>query len=129
MKSKLEIYALAVCFAAVVCLVISMGIAGYSIFEIAFPKITMQSYNYEKYQTNDAYWKSKKSYDENYKGKARPNEEELTKQRLDEFALEIKEEQRKGLQTLIQCLMFIIVSSVVLFIHWKIAKKARGTSA
>jgi len=37
MKSKLEIYALAVCFASIVCLIISIGIAGYSIIEITAP--------------------------------------------------------------------------------------------
>ena len=44
MKSKLEIYALSVCFAAMVCLVISGGIAGYSIFEIMMPELTMRSH-------------------------------------------------------------------------------------
>jgi hypothetical protein len=129
MKSKLEIYALAVCFAAVVCLVISMGIAGYSILKIAVPKLTMEAYTYDIYQTNDTYWNSKSYCVEKEKVKVRPGEQELTKQRLDEFAVKINAEQREGLQALIQCLMFIIVSGIILLIHWKIAKKARGTSA
>lgn len=128
MKSKLEIYALAVCFAAVVCLVISMGIAGYSILKIAVPKLTMESYAYDRYQTNDAYWNNRPYCGEKEKPKARPGEQELTKQRLDEFAVKINAEQREGLQALIQCLMFIIVSGIILLIHWKIAKKARGAS-
>jgi hypothetical protein len=124
MKSKLEIYALAVCFAAVVCLVISIGIAGYSIIQITAPKITMNSYEYKNYQTNDAYW-IQVSGCEKDKARPRPKEEELTKQRLDAFALQVKAEQREGFQSLIKCLMFILVSSIVLFVHWRIAKNAR----
>lgn len=128
MKSKLEIYALAVCFASIVCLIISIGIAGYSIIEITAPKITMSSHNYQKYQTNDAYWQSKWGCSEQYKAtsdKTRPKEEEITKQRLDAFALAIEGEQREGFQTLIKCLMFILISGIVLFVHWRIAKNAR----
>ncbi len=123
MKSKLEIYALAVCFASIVCLIISVGIAGYSIIEITAPKITMSSYKYQNYQTNDAYWQSKFGCTE--KDKSRPNEEALTKQRLDAFALAIEGEQRDGFQTLIKCFMFIFIASIVLFVHWRIAKNAR----
>src|SRR4030042_3849552 len=111
MKSKLEIYALAVCFATVVCLVISIGIAGYSVFEIAAPKLTMSSCLYENYQTNDAYWTSQDScYEkEKEKAKVKPSEEELTKQRLAAFDSAVKREQREGFQSLIRCLMFIII--------------------
>jgi hypothetical protein len=125
MKSKLEIYALSVCFAAVVCLIISIGIAGYSIIKIAAPKLTMNLYEYKNYQTNDAYWKIEYSYNEKEKARVRPSEEVLTKQRLAAFALNVEGEQKAGFQSLIQCFMFIFVSSIVLFVHWKIAKNAR----
>jgi len=125
MKSKLEIYALSVCFAAVLCLVISIGIAGYSIIEIAAPKLTMNSYEYKNYQTNNAYWKSEYSCNEKEKARVRPSEEELTKQRLAAFALRVEGEQREGFQSLIKCLMFIFIASIALFVHWRIAKNAR----
>ena len=47
-----------VCFAAMVCLVVSSGIGGYAIFEITAPELTMRAHTYDKYQTNDAYWKT-----------------------------------------------------------------------
>jgi hypothetical protein len=53
-KSIVEIYALAVCFATIVCFVISLGIGLYDIVEITNPEFTMKSYAYEKHQTNDA---------------------------------------------------------------------------
>src|SRR4051812_26499256 len=113
MKSKLEIYALAVCFAAVVCLVISTGIAGYAVFEIAAPELTMRSYTYEKYQTNDSYFENKRPCCSEEK-KQRPSEDTLTKQRVDAFAVELKGEKREGFQTLIKCLMFLVVSGIAL---------------
>jgi len=126
MKSKLEIYALSVCFAAVVCLIISAGVGGYSIFEIATPELTMTSYEYDKHQTNDAFWKSKSSCSKTDLSETRPSEDELSKQRLEAFSVEIKSEQRSGFQSLIKCLIFIFVSGVTLVIHWKIAKSSRA---
>lgn len=126
MKSKLELYALSVCFAAVVCLVISAGIAGYAIFEVATPELTMPSYDYDKYQTNEAYWKSKYSCSKDDKSEVKPAEDVLTKQRLEAFAVEVRAEKREGFRTLIRCFMFIVVSSVTLLIHWQIAKKSRA---
>ena len=127
MKSKLEIYALSVCFASVVCLVISAGIAGYSIFEITAPELTMNSYRYDKYQTNEAFWKSEVSCSKEKQTEVKPDEEALTKQRLAAFAVEVKAEKREGAQTLVRCFMFILVSGIALFIHWKIAKKSRAS--
>jgi hypothetical protein len=126
MKSKLEIYALAVCFAAVVCLVISTGIAGYAVFEIAAPELTMRSYTYEKYQTNESYFEIKRSRCSEDKA-PRPAEDTLTKQRVEAFAIELKGEKREGFQTLIKCLMFIAVSGIALVLHSKIAKRSRAS--
>lgn len=125
MKSKLEIYALSVCFASVVCLIISFGIAGYSIIEIFKPELTMTPYEYDRYQTNDNYWEYKRPHRDNEEKETRPSEEKLSKQRLDEYAIELKSEERGGLQTLIQSMMFVLVSGIALLIHWIIAKKAR----
>ena len=53
MKSKLEIYALSVCFATVIILIISLGIGSYSIVKISAPSLTMSSYYYDQYLTNN----------------------------------------------------------------------------
>lgn len=126
MKSKLEIYALSVCFAAVVSLVISTGIAVYAIVSIAAPGITMRSYDYDRLQTNDLYWKKISSCSKNEPAESRPAEEELTRRRRAAFDRELLSERREGIQDLVQCLIFILVSGGVLIIHWKIARKARS---
>ncbi len=126
MKSKLEIYALSVCFAAVVCIIISAGVAGYSIFSIVTPELTMSAYKYDDFQTNDAYWKSKRSCSKAEKEEVKPSEEELTKQRTEAFAIAISAEKREGFQSLIKCFMFLLVSGITLIFHWKIAKNSRA---
>lgn len=125
MKPKLETYGLSVCFAMVVSLVISMSIAGYALLEIVTPELTMSSYEYDKYQTNEAYWKSNNSCSNEERSVAKPGNEELTKQRSEAFAKEIESEKREGSQSLMQCFMFILVSGISLCIHWIIARKAR----
>ncbi len=126
MKSKkLEIYALAVCFAAVVCLVISISVAGYSIIRIVDPGLTISSYNFDRYQTNDRYWQSKQYCQEDRKVVKRPSEAELTKQRLEALRIATAGEKRNGYQSLIQALIFAVVGAVTLLVHWRLAKKAR----
>lgn len=126
MKSKLEIYALAVCFASVVVIVISAGIAGYSVLEITIPEITMSAYKYDRFESNDAYWKNRSSCSDDSQTDIRPSEDVLTRQRMDAYSSAVSTEQRRGLQSLIRCFMFLLVSGVTLFIHWKIAARARG---
>ena len=126
MKSKkLEIYALAVCFASVVCLVISISIAGYSIVRIIDPGLTMYSCDFDRYQTNDRYWESKQSFSKERTKVIRPPEAVLTKQRLEALRIATEGEKRGGARSLIQSLMFVVASAVTLGVHWRIAKKAR----
>jgi hypothetical protein len=126
MKSKLEIYALCVCFASIVSLVISMGIGSYSLVVIGAPSITMNAYNYDQYQTNDSYWnKNKPRCKENCKSIERPEEETLKTERLNAFKIATNGESRRGFQSLLKCLFFVVFSIITLAIHWKIAKRCR----
>ena len=123
MKSTLEIYALTVCFAAVVCLVITVGIAGYSVVRIVYPAITMNSQKYASHQTNDRFWQN---WSLGKKDVARPPEQELTRQRQEDLQIELKVERREGVQTLLHTLMFFAVSAIALLLHSRIARKARA---
>jgi len=60
-KTFLEIYALLICFGTIVCFAISLGIGMYSTIGILDPEITLDSWEYNKHQTNDTYWEDKKS--------------------------------------------------------------------
>ncbi len=123
-KSLLEIYALAVCFATIVCFVISLGIGIYDLVEITNPEFTLSSHKYNRHQTNDAFWKNCYSSD---KERTRPPEDELTKKRENSFQRALKAEKRDAFQSLTQIVIILIVNALVFLIHWKIARRARET--
>ena len=54
-KSILGIYALAVCFVALGCFVIALGIGVYDLIQIANPEFTLNPYEYERHQSNEAF--------------------------------------------------------------------------
>lgn len=130
-KTILEIYALAVCFITVTCFVVCLGIAGYSIIQIGKPDFTMLSHQYDQYQSNNAYWKncSRGYCSDEEKKRPRPSEDELTKQRTEEFARELDSEQRNGSQTLVKTLIVMLVDALAFLIHWVIARRARASTS
>ncbi|MBI5026886.1 MAG: hypothetical protein HZC12_09245 [Nitrospirae bacterium] len=124
-KSILEVYALAVCFATIVCFVIAFGISIYDIVRIANPEFTMSSYEYNRHQSNDAFWKGSDSCSSGNKKRQRPADEELTKQRLASYQQSIKSEQRDAFQSLTQSVIIFIIAVVVFLVHWRVARRAR----
>ncbi len=127
-KSLLEIYALAVCFATIVCFVISLGIGIYDLVEITNPEFTLSSYEFKRHQTNDAFWKScSSSWRKHDKERTRPPEDELTKQRENSFQRALKAEKRDAFQSLTQIVIILIVNALVFLIHWRLARRARET--
>ena len=79
-KTIIEIYALAVCFVAVICLVISLGIGLYDLVEISNPEFTISSHEYKKYQTNESFMNNDCG---EKKEVSLDKEEEITKKRMD----------------------------------------------
>jgi hypothetical protein len=126
LKTKLEFYALTVCFAAVVCLVISGGIAGYAIVKVISPETTLSSYIYERHQSNFKFRSPENCPESDANIVSHPSESELTKQRIESYEIELRSERRTGVQTLIESLMFILAGSIALVIHWRIARNARS---
>ena len=127
MKSKLEIYALSVCFAAMICVVISSGIGGYAFVRVLNPELTMSSYQYDQYQTNDAYWaRDNYQYADDTTQVNRPSEKELTTKRVALFAIAKNSEKREGMQTLTGSFIFLFTGLITLLIHLVVAKKSRA---
>ncbi len=131
-KTLLEIYALLICLGAVVCFAISLGIGVYSAIGIIDPEITLDSWQYSKYQNNDAYWEDKKGSlyapvveSKEVEPPVRPSEDELTRQRLERFALALKIEKRENKQSVLRISIILFICTVLFFIHWRIAKKTR----
>ncbi len=129
-KSKLEIYALAICFVTVVCAAVSLGIGIWGFIELTNPEFTMNSHEYERYQSNDKYF-STYSYrygspvDNNVKNLS---EEEKTKKRLADYSVALKAEKHGGAQTMVRVLIIIVINVIVFMTHWIIARRARETN-
>lgn len=127
-KSILEIYALAVCFATVVCFVIALGVSIYDAIRIANPEFTINSYEYNRHQSNDAYWKSAYRCSIDDKKEQRPSDEELTKQRLASYQRVTKSELRYAFQSLAQNMIALVMAIVLFLVHWRLARRARETN-
>ncbi|MBI4697945.1 MAG: hypothetical protein HY758_03285 [Nitrospirae bacterium] len=126
-KTVIEIYAMAVCFVAVVCLVISLGIGLYDIMEISNPAFTISSYEYKKHQSNESFIKGDCGNEkETFADKKILTDEEITRQRLASFQNLIAIERRDAFQSLTIVAIILILDIILFFIHWRIAKRARN---
>jgi hypothetical protein len=132
-KSILEIYAFAVCFVALVCFVIALGIGVYDLIQIANPEFTISGYEHERHQSNEAFrgppW-----------GRATPfgiapgipmepaelPEEEVTQQREKSYQAAIRSERRRGMQSLIQIVIVLVIDVLVFAPHWLLARRTRA---
>ncbi len=109
-----------------IAIVISFGISLYSLVEIGYPEFTINQWQYEQYQSNDAFWENHpQRFPPELKGKAakKPSEYKLTKMRKKYYKIALNNERRNGFQSLVKSLIFFLISMVVFFIHWKLFKK------
>lgn len=131
-KSLLEIYALAVCFFAVACFTISLGIGAYAAIGMFSPDTTMNSYQYNKFQTNDAYWENPVPFrggPPGAKPKERPSELELTNERLAAYKLAAGAEKRDSFQTVLKTSIVVIIDALIFSLHWALARRSRANAA
>ncbi len=125
-KTILEIYALAICFISIIFLLINISEGVYNVIGIFNPELTMPSYKYEYLQSNERY----RNHCCNSKGDGKKNksDEEITKLRMENYNIELRSESRSKMQSLIRNIIYIFLSGIVLVIHWRISKSARGAS-
>lgn len=123
-KSIIEIYALAICFVTVVCLVIALGVGIYDLVEIGNPEFTISSYEYKRHQSNESFIRK-----DCEKDKEIPSDEEITRQRLESYQHTLSIEQRNAFQSLTLVIIIVILGIIVFFIHWRIAKRARNSES
>ncbi len=134
-KTILEVYALAVCFVTLTCFVIVAGIASYSLVAVIKPEFTLNSWQYSMHQTNDAFWSGNgrptpfaMPDDRKAEKSERPSEAELTKRREESYRRAIANEQRDGSQSLVKCLIIILIDASVFWLHWVIGRRARSAT-
>ncbi len=131
-KGWLEIYALAVCFFAIACFVIVLGIGIWDIVKVAAPDFTMHSANWEKHQTDEAFKEAliqASRYDPDKETYVPPEGAALTKAREESYARTIRSERRDGFQGIVRNLIILVIDIVVFLVHWMAAARARQTAS
>jgi len=119
-RSLIGFYALAVCFCALMCLMIVLGIGGYSLVRIAAPEFTLAanpgSYTDEQFLQ----W---------YPDKKNLPPADLAKAKVEMRAVAVQHERHSAQQTLVYVLIIAAIDSVVYALHWRLARRAEGRLA
>lgn len=137
----IRIYALAVCFATILCMTIAAGIGLFDIVQISLPKLTMNSYEFQILQSNENFRRSGMAYGHvgslmmnngRAPGLARPvqiangeealpSEEEVTRLREQQLIFVINNARHDAQRSLIQILIILLVCSPLFYVHWRLA--------
>ena len=125
-KTIQEVYAMAICFFAMIVITISLSILIYHIAGSINPELTIKYYTYQKYQNNEVF-KAKKGLTK--EEAVSLSEDEITAKREAAYAAELQTEKRKHLQDALQSSSYTFVAIIVYVIHMMIAKGSRKTSA
>jgi hypothetical protein len=131
-KTVFEIYSSLVCFVAIICCSVWLGIGLYSMAGIFEPEITLDSWTYQRHRSNQHFQPlleepillgpsstievNKPEQIENLSGN------EISKKRLESYRLELQSEVRKKQQTLIKSLIVVFICLPLFFIHWRFVK-------
>ena len=133
-KTIVEIYALAVCFFSVACLVIVLGIAIWGLIEVACPEFTVSGHTYEKHQSNDAFLGRHneflnlgKSIGINVEDidTSALTQEEISQSRKRSWDRALSGEIISAAQSLARNVIIMLISIVIIWVHWGIARRAR----
>lgn len=114
MRSLIQVYALAVCFCALMCLIVALGFGLYDLVRIAAPGFTMNQY--WNFATNEQYIQSHPEHKE-------IPEAELTQFREAANQLSSQGERRAAGQSLVFATIIVLIDAVVFGVHWSIAKR------
>ncbi len=160
-KTLMEIYALAVCFASMICISISSGTIVYDLAQIAYPEITIDSYKLEGsfpppypmvMHGRSSATAEAVNVDSGHSKSTPPHmlppplppeaiwgeqlfsapltvpgisAQDLEKNKQQRVERALKYEQNDAKRSLIQMLIILLVSGVVFFIHWRLAKRCK----
>jgi hypothetical protein len=120
MRSLIQLYALAVCFATLMCLVVALGLGTYDVVRIISPAFTVQ---------DSMLWRS----DEHFlmynpdKVGLPPAERAALRENYRQVAIEA--ERRYAQQRLVFVTIILAIDVVVFALHWSIARRTESQSA
>jgi hypothetical protein len=122
-KNLLEVYALAACFASMICLVVAAPMCLYEFVQFVAPSVTVSGYAYEQSKSDEQFLQTWPQ--------GRPAPEPSTIARLRREALEsgLRSERHDGLRSFLQSLMYTITAGLVFSLHWRLAERERAKAA
>lgn len=153
----LRFYLLAVCFVAMVCAAITSGMFFYGLVKIATPELTLDTWSYSAHQSLENFRQSqfnpanrpKVRLFAPYAGQAQAipldpaghetdpappaahqplSDEELELERQKSYLQVLSNHQRGALQDLIRLAIVLVVSVVLFYSHWRVARKQSASA-
>jgi hypothetical protein len=118
-KNLLEIYALTVCFASVMFLIITVAICLYQAVRIAAPSVTVSGWTHERSSSDEAFLSTWPQ------GRPLPEATTLPRLRSEALRSALDSERHDGSQSFLQSFMYAIVAGVVFWLHWRLARRER----
>ncbi len=131
-KTILEIYALAVCFLALACLVVLLGFAIWNFIGLTAPSFTINQQQYECHLSEQAYEDCisvEYLYSRQFNPKPVPQGAALSAARQASYADLLRSEQRQSLQGLTMQLAMLAIVSLAFLAHWRLARRCRNSAA
>ena len=122
-RTLVEIYTLVICFGAVTCFSIWLGFGAYSFVGILSPETTLDSWTYNRHQSNDQFMVKTPPFLEfdsfnenrNTKNKTQMTEPALTKSRIVSYERELKNEIRNNKQNFLKAAIVIVMAVFWIF--------------
>ena len=115
-NAAIQFYALAVCFSALMCLVVALGVGIYDLIQISAPVFTMQPWQCDIYQSNERFLAS-------YPDKKEYPPAEITKLREGIFRDALAAERRSAKQSAVFIMIILAIDVVVFAVHWRLAMR------
>ena len=120
MKKTIEVYALVVCFFALIWFAATFGLFLNQIVRITFPQLTTPINNYSN-SVNQAALTSCPGAKENaVQGKANEQMQALWDAN---YKLSVQQERRDALRNIIHDIISLLISALIFVPHWKLARK------
>ncbi len=130
-RSVLEIYALVVCFFTVVCFVVYLGMAVWSVVSLSAPEFTMNGLWWQQYQSDESYKEhlvgiyGRGTDKDNY---VAPTGQALTDARAKAFGEQLATERHSAATELIHNIIILLINILVFVPHWRLASRARQSA-
>jgi len=115
-NSAIQFYALAVCFSALMCLVVALGVGIYDIIQISAPEFTMQQWQSDYYKSNERFLASN------------PDKKELPQAEVSElreggYRDALAAERHSAKQSAVFITIILAIDVVVFAVHWRLATR------